>query len=112
MRLVRPLLAVVLAASVLAGPATAQRKIEHTLIEDAVESAEVRFYMKSNTKGTAVVRGCPKCVPKRLKVTESMQVLDASGKAIAWDAGLNLGGKVADVFFTIESNEITRIVLQ
>lgn len=81
-------------------------------LESAVEGASVKFYITSDLKGNAVARECPTCDPVRLRVTPSMQVIDAegTGKPIPWDATLNLGTKKADVLYITSSKEIQIVI--
>jgi hypothetical protein len=77
--------------------------------EDAFEAAIVRFYLKANRTGTAVVRECSTCVPQRLLVTPAMTV-QVGGQPVEWTSSLNLSKLKVGVFYDIESKRINRIV--
>ncbi len=99
--------AIFLAAAVLLLPRIALS--EMTILEEAVEEAQVELLVKEDLTGTAVVRPCRSCAPLRLKVTPQTRLI-ANGKDRPLQAGPARISKKAVVFYRPEENTVTRIV--
>ena len=99
--------AIFLAAAVLLLPRIAYS--EMTILEEAVEEAQVELLINEDLSGTAVVRPCHSCEPLRFKVTPQTRLI-ANGKDRPLQAGPARLSKKAVVFYRPEDNAVTRIV--